>query len=508
MMGHTQRSTMAAVSMGLIAALTTVPVAWSLPKLGPIGPGTTGPVIVIEDLPPTAPSLDVMTREATAITLLVTDHATDEQGYELQRRPADDSNPWTPIATWGPQTGQFQYTNTGLQPDSVYCYRMRIFNNKGSKFSPQYCAYTLDGKAYDVWRAQIIFHTADRSDAGTDDSIYVQLNGSANALPGGNWTWLDYARDDFERGDTFAYDLNLDGIGELGDINQIYIGKQGDDGWCLADFALKVNGIEVYNQDFSGLPGGCRWIDEDDGHFWAYVVPHATLRAHPAWANYNHTAALFTLGLAGIPNAEIVSRLESMTGDMIHDNELYWGDISGAAVEVTRGCPAGVEPCPTIHVDLDLAADVFGPDPGVDVDFDLTFACDNGILSVTSSNVVIDADSDWFWEVLSLGLINFVDSEVKDRVIAGWDAINEAIGVGAGCIVSVNDNGDIFFEAVESDPADGGVTPPVGPDVIKDLSTLPVVELEPADGGTTPPNRPGLKDLSTLSRTLRGSLTR
>src|SRR4030095_7899028 len=133
------------------------------------------------------------------------------------------------------------------------------------------------------------------------------------------------------------------------------------------------------------------------------------------------------------------------------------------AVEVTRACPAGVEPCSTIHVDLDLAADVFGPDPGVDVQFDLTFACTDGTLSITSSNVLIDADSDWYWEALSLGLLNLVDDKVKKSVAAGWDAIREAIDAGAGALISVNDSGDIFIQAVESEPPSGGLTPPIGP---------------------------------------------
>jgi hypothetical protein len=235
---------------------------------------------------------------------------------------------------------------------------------------------------------------------------------------------------------------------------------------------LKVNGIEVYSEDFSTLSGGCRWIDHDDGHYPAYVVSHARLRAHAAWQGYNHDVALAILAFSGIPNAELVSRLESMTGDMIHDNELYWGHLHGAAVEVTRGCPAGAEPCQTLHVNLDLAADVFGPDPEVNVEFDLTFACADGHLSVTSSNEVIDVDSDWYWEVISLGLINFLDGEVEDRVIAGWDAINEAIGVGADCRISVNDHGDIFIAAVESAPP-GGITPPIRPGV-HDLPQLPL----------------------------------
>ena len=52
-------------------------------------------------------------------------------------------------------------------------------------------------------------------------------------VPAGNETWLDYARNNFEKGDIFAYDLNLGGIGEIDDITQLSISKTGSDGWCL-----------------------------------------------------------------------------------------------------------------------------------------------------------------------------------------------------------------------------------------------------------------------------------
>jgi hypothetical protein len=88
-----------------------------------------------------------------------------------------------------------------------------------------------------VWRAQIILHTANTSHANTDDSVHVGLNaGSTAVVPSGNGTWLDYGRDDFEGGDTFAYDLDLHNIHERSDVTQIYISKTGSDGWCIADY--------------------------------------------------------------------------------------------------------------------------------------------------------------------------------------------------------------------------------------------------------------------------------
>ena len=124
---------------------------------------------------------------------------------------------------------------------------------------------------------------------------------------------------------------------------------------------------------------------------------------------YNKITAGFLLLTSGIPNDEMVSRIESMVGHSNHDTQLYWGDIHGSAVEITSGCPDEGVDCKTLHVDLDLAADVnYLPDPEVDIDFDVEFECtEEGVLMATT-NIDIDADSDWFWEVLSLGTINFL----------------------------------------------------------------------------------------------------
>ena len=399
---------------------------------------------------PHAPeNVTLVEREATSIELRWRDRADNEDGYQLLRR-VGTSGPWSIQASWEPLSGTTTYTDTGLLPDTLYCYRVRAFNRNGGNNSLSRCAFTKDGNGYAVWRAQIIFHTANVSNANTDDKIYVNLNGYANAVPRNNSTWLDYGRNDFERGTTYAYDLNLDYLGEIGDINQINISKTGDDGWCIQDFTLQVNGLDLFTQDFSDLSGGCLWLDSGSGHSRTHIVSHGALRAHPDWNSYNHTGAKLLLANNGIQNEEMVSRLEGMVGDDIHDNKLYWGHLHGPAVEVSYGCPAGAASCQTLHIDLDLAASAPGPNSEVDVDFDLTFSCDNRQLLITSSNVEIDADSNWFWEILSLGLINFIDNAVEERIEKGWKAITEVIEVGADCRISVDTEGNLLIEEGES----------------------------------------------------------
>ena len=399
------------------------------------------------NVPPVAPTPS-LTREANKMTVRFTDNNANEQGYYIQRRI--NSGSWVTVSSIGALSGTtYTFNDYGRSSDTYHCYRTKAYNQAGTRYSSQRCAYTKDGNENDIWRIQVEFHTANISNANTNDGIYVRLNSSSSYVqPSRNITWMDYGRNDFERGDIFSYDLELGNAQELGDINRIFIAKSGSDGWCVQGMSLKVNNIEVYNKDFSSEPSGCRWLDNDNGHVNYYNISHAQLRAHPKWDDYNETGALLLLANNGINNAEMTSRIESMVGHQIHYEDLYWGHIYGAPVQVTYGCVAGSSSCSTIHVDLDLAANVNNlPDPSVDVDFDINFQCTGGALTITTSNFTTNVDSSWIYEVLSLGLINLLDGEVEDRIKTAWDQIAQSIEGVPDCNVVVTPSGDIFLEA-------------------------------------------------------------
>lgn len=411
--------------------------------------------------PPNAPkTLGFAARAATSLTPIWYDRSDFEDGYEVFRQGVDGG--WSKVGETDSASGWPSFEDgPELMPDTPYCYRVRAFNSYGnSAFSPVRCAYTRDGNDNAVWRAVLVLETANIENADTEDDVRVRLNGATvTTMPSSNHTWLDYARDDFERATSQSFDLNLTSVGELGDINQITIAKPGDDGWCLRGFTLEVNGFAVYGEDFSGRPAGCLWLENSGGHSTWHTTMHTSLRQHPLWRNYNEEAALLLLSINGIPNQEIVSRIEAIVGNSIHGNELYWGHLHGPGVEVERGCPDTEENCQKVHVDLDLAAEVTGRNPGVDVDFDLEFDCDGGSITIESTNVEINADSTWFWEVLSLGLINLVDREVENRVEKGWQNISKSIDGVPDCRATVNLNGDVFFELIEP-PAQPRATAP------------------------------------------------
>jgi hypothetical protein len=100
-----------------------------------------------------------------------------------------------------------------------------------------------------------------------------------------------------------------------------------------------------------------------------------------------------------------------------------------------------------VHVDLDLAADVFGFDPEVDVDFDLRFSCSNGTIAVTTLNRRVNVDSAWYAELLSLGLINILDNTVANSVGKGFQPISLSVDSGTSFCprISVEDDADVVF---------------------------------------------------------------
>src|SRR5688572_12360966 len=105
-----------------------------------------------------------------------------------------------------------------------------------------------------IWRVQVRFLTADVSDAGTDSEVWVQLNDN-------NKTFLDSGRDDRERGADETYELRLDGVNTLADIDFFKIQKSGDDGWAIRRMFLIVNNVAIFDESFPSSP---LWLDNED----------------------------------------------------------------------------------------------------------------------------------------------------------------------------------------------------------------------------------------------------
>jgi len=393
----------------------------------PHGGGTGGLPPEEQGRPPRNPIITgPVSRTETTLTVKLWDKSLYEQGYELYRGPSKNG-PWTVIAFMNPFTGQFDFPDSGLSPDTPYCYRLRAFNAYGESFSSGNCFSTLDGRS--VWRVQLRLRTANVADAGTDDSVRVQLNGP-------NLTWIDYGHNDFARGDDATYDLLLDGVSDLADIDSIYIHKEGTDGWCIESLALLVNSkeenpIEIYHQDFGSTAGTCLWIDKADGHKEYHKVSRSEMRAHPLWQTFQqpNPPTVFR-------QEELESRIESIIGDALHGQDgVFWGDLDGRGyVELSRLDDL------TARVSVDLVADLPVSNPEVNLVFDLQFSgsCSDGQtplqLNITAGNVTPHADFDWKTEWASglfYLLLELVETHVAHRVEDAFPNLTKTITINA-----------------------------------------------------------------------------
>jgi hypothetical protein len=361
--------------------------------------------------PPAAPyEVVIADRTSRSIKLAWMDRSAVEDGHQLQRKVPGGS--WATIASFPAVSGVQEWTDTsGLADDTQYCYRVRVYNDDGASFSPRSCAYTRHEESRQVWRVQMRINTADVPEAGSDDPVEVRLNSAVESyVPFGNSTWLDHGGDDFEPGSSHVYNLNQDGIEDLTDITEIEISKTGGDGICIESFSLRVNDRFVYGESFGNTSATCHWLDNEGGHSNTFSVSHADLRASTPWNEYVQPLPVqvdyselpdFATGTLTLDNAELVSRIESMTGHLLHDSEAYWGGLDGPEyVEISRALDQAV------RVTLDLEADVpWLPDPEVDVSFDLAFELgpnEDGELEFTveTRNVEANADFNILLEIL------------------------------------------------------------------------------------------------------------
>jgi hypothetical protein len=93
------------------------------------------------DIPPNAPTnLAAMGFASNQINLTWQDNATYEEGFTIERKRLNGI--YEQIATVGPNVTS--YSNTGLTPNTTFCYRVASYNIAGnSPYSNESCATTL-----------------------------------------------------------------------------------------------------------------------------------------------------------------------------------------------------------------------------------------------------------------------------------------------------------------------------------------------------------------------------
>lgn len=287
-----------------------------------------------------------------------------------------------------------------------------------------------------VFRVEIKLTTGTGSNHGTNDGVYVSLNSQ------GNKTWLDYTRNDFERGHTDRYDLVLNNVNQLGDIQKIEIGKDGTDGLCIKKVELFVNRrLRMYTSNFTS----CRWLDTNTAR--TITIPYSSLRRHSDWQNFG------TVIPEELKQDDILSLIQAYVGDGIH-GQVEWNGIHG---QIKWRGPVTVRKKSedTIGIKLGFRAEIPGPDMTADGAVDLSISCQCGGIRMDFSKPQVTVDSHIASEVLTLGFINLLDrflsKKLRDELGEELHKMSQSFHTGLGLCptISVSDQVDVKFTLPE-----------------------------------------------------------
>jgi len=253
-----------------------------------------------------------------------------------------------------------------------------------------------------LYRVQLKITTGSSHDAGSDDPVYVQVN------EGNEKFYLVRGMNNFVEGSTVEYDVLIDDIKKVEHIKFLRFGIQGGDGVCFKKVELLFNFEVVFSKEYSGETGFC--MDNGSSALPSSLqIAGSELRNSPNW-NFLGTRAQLWRPFKVISNAWIKNIVEAIIGNQLYQDgvkmngSIEWGDgktLNGAAVELWK------KGAHILHFDLDLKAVINNDfDPGLDVDFDLEFSCEDGKIIIKPGNIAIASDN---FSSLTTLLDGFID---------------------------------------------------------------------------------------------------
>ncbi|MEZ4331098.1 MAG: hypothetical protein R3F35_05070 [Myxococcota bacterium] len=297
------------------------------------------------------------------------DVSTDDVSSFLERRREPDGAWELRQRVDAPIAYQMSLTDTGLLPDTRYCYRVTVVGRTGTRLvSIPTCVVTQQVDDLAVTRAQLRVVIADVADAGTDGFVSLALTDPFPNLPTGNFTSLDTPRDDLERGSDVVYELNVRGVDTLRDVTRISLASGSTDEFCVERMQLILNdnendgltpasGTVVFDRFFGAAASRCRWVGGIHGPL---VIAHGELRAAPGFNAFDGGAAITAIG-----RSEVQARLEALFGTMLFQRfDVFWGSHESEPVAIEASGDS-------LEVEVDLEAEVEGPNPDLLVRFTL-----------------------------------------------------------------------------------------------------------------------------------------
>ncbi|MEZ4324251.1 MAG: hypothetical protein R3B40_03470 [Polyangiales bacterium] len=281
-----------------------------------------------------------------------------------------------------------------------------------------------------IYSLTVEIETCDRSDAGTDNKVYVSLSGS-----GVPYYALRRPQNERRRGQIDTYDL-------VGAMNGLYgsaitgfaLYKEGTDRWDVCRVAMYVNQLDTPVWEVTGLfqingHNGFvnlkRWTSSEI-RTGAWTAARDSVRNRPRFLSVDALETYF----------------ETVQGEVNHTNSrISWGRKDGSEwVSATPRTPT------QLHVDADLEWHPNGPlTPEADYDETIGLSCDGqgrAVATLVSWDMVCGGErfinSCWQDFQTSKGWYE----RALDRVFAGVNAI----GGSAACSgIHLDSNGSIYL---------------------------------------------------------------
>ena len=289
---------------------------------------------------------------------------------------------------------------------------MEPITNSNIKFEGKLIAPSFENIV--LFRIQLRLTTGVGLDAKTDDKVYVKMNDREK-----EFYLIKGGIDNFTEGHADTYDVLTERVKKVSDIQYLHFGVKGNDGVCLKKIELFFNNstVPVFTKEYAGS-GSC--VDNDTASMAKTIkISRQELRAHAGW-KFNKLNEDMWRPPQKISKSWIISLVEASIGNQIGqlDAGIEWGSpgsrfdfrtIWGPAVEVNYVNEK------TLHFDLDLQKIIsYSPDAELDVDFDLGFSCDNGVIKTKVSNVQTHTN-----------LVGQINSYVREKIAS---LIGDAVG--------------------------------------------------------------------------------
>ena len=248
-----------------------------------------------------------------------------------------------------------------------------------------------------VWKINLRIETADVENAVTNSRVYVSFKDEwviDDDHPAGhmvekrfylNTGWNDFSSNNSVQHTSYSIAPASFGVYELGDIEKMKIGIEGEDGLGIRKISMSINDDNqfMFQKYYGNTSSTCKWIDKNNSSFLDHVLfTRAELMAYNGMYLKDHMNAI--LPPQKITGYDLRHMIETNLGDQLYSNE----DMREAGIKwMLQGSKAvefgGDATSSSVGLDIDLKKEGRMEWKGMhvdytatlDVDFDLRISC-------------------------------------------------------------------------------------------------------------------------------------